>query len=105
MDNENMKFPYFKVKALTIRDCLDKGIRRIYDPNWLEKDCYIKLPLKIDNKYSPWIELYSEETQEMLGVKTPQQILFDQLHGGLESICLEYTGKLSKYDQENDAPI
>lgn len=41
-----MEWPYFKIKALTIKNCMDQGIYRVYDPNWIEKNCYLKLPKK-----------------------------------------------------------
>ncbi len=87
---------FFKIKALTIRECMDKGIRRVYDPNWVEENCYIKLPLKIADQYPLWFELYSEKTQKMMGIETPQKILFTYLQFGLDSACLEYKGRISK---------
>ena len=95
-----MEWPYFKIKALTIRKCMDNGIERVYDPNWLEKNCYIKLPKKIGQNYPPWIELYSEKTQKMLGIETPQKLLYTQLAAGLDSICLEYNGPISEKENE-----
>lgn len=100
LDNDN-EYPFFKIKALIIKQCMDKGIRRVYDPNWLEKNCYLKLPLKIGDKYPPWLELYSEETQKMMNIETPQKLLFTSLIGGLDSICLEYNGEISKYDKDD----
>lgn len=98
---EDIEFPFFKIKALTIRQCMDKGIRRVYDPNWLEKNCYLKLPLKIGDKYPPWIEFYNEKTQSMMGIETPQKFLFSSLNGGLDAICLEYNGEICKKDNED----
>lgn len=97
--DESIEYPYFVIKALTIRQCMDNGIRRVYDPKWAEKGCYLKLPVKLGDKYPPWIELYSEETQTIMGIETPQKLLFTSLVGGLDSICLEYNGEISKYDE------
>lgn len=100
-DDFEKSYPYFTIKGLTIRDCIDKGIERVYDPNWKEKNSYLKLHKKFNEKYSPWIEFYSEETQELLGVQIPQHIFLPNFLSGLDSICLEYNGPISKYDKDN----
>lgn len=102
MEEETIKHAFFKIKALTVRECMDKGIRRIYDPNWLEKNCYIKLGKKTARGYPPWFELYSEETQAFLKIEIPQVALIASLQGGLDSICLEYHGPISTFDKEDD---
>jgi len=98
--DEEIDYPHFKVKALTLRQCMDKGIERIYDPNWAEKNCYIKLPKKVGDKYPIWLEVYSDETQKMMGIETPQKLSFMQMTSGIDSICLEYNGPISKHDKE-----
>jgi hypothetical protein len=99
---EDIEPPFFKIKALTIRQCMDKGIRRVYDPNWLERNCYLKLPLKVGDKYPLWLELYSDETQAMMGIDTPQKLPITSLIAGLDSICLEYNGEISKKDKDEN---
>lgn len=100
MIDDDMQYPFFKIKALTIRQAMDQGIVRVYDPNWLEENCYLKLSKKIDDNYPPWIELYSEDTQKFMGIETPQKLLFTSLIGGLDSICIEYKGIISQHDQD-----
>jgi hypothetical protein len=85
---------------LKIKEAIKKGIRRVYDPKWAEKNCYMLIPEIINGRHGPWISLFSDETQEMLGVETPQIFLLSQLKHGLDSYCEEYTGVLSKYDKE-----
>lgn len=96
--HEEIEWPYFKIKAKTIKQCMDEGIQRVYDPKWLEKNCYLKLPKIINGKYTIWLELYSEDTQKIMGIETPQRFTCLSLKAGLESICLEYKGEISKYD-------
>jgi hypothetical protein len=85
---------------MKIREAIEKGIRRVYDPIWIEKDCYLKLPKMRKGLHGPWCHLFSEETQQILGDKTPQDVLIFNLKNGLDSEFDEYIGPISKYDTQ-----
>jgi hypothetical protein len=85
---------------MKIKEAIMKGIRRVHDLKWLEKNSYVLLPELINGKYGSWCKLYSDETQEMMGVETPQKFLLCHLVHGEDSDCEEYKGPLSKLDIE-----
>ncbi len=81
---------------MKIKEAIEKGIERVYDPTWAEKNCYIKLPKKINREFGPWLELFSDETQKYMNVETPQKFLISQMIYGIESECEEYKGPISE---------
>lgn len=86
---------------MKIKEAIQKGIRRVFSPIWKEENAYFKLPEIINGNYGVWIELYSEKTQEMLGLNIPQRVrIFDLIHS-IESDCEEYNGPISKYEKED----
>lgn len=85
---------------MKIHEALKNGIRRIYDPRWLEINSYILLPKMVDGRHGIWCKLFSEETQEMMKTKTPQEFPLYMIKDGLQSDCEEYKGPISKYDED-----
>lgn len=86
---------------MKIKEAIEKNIRRVYDPKWLEINCYIKLPKKTGGKCSPLCYLYSEDMQSYMGIDTPQSFFIDAMINGDQSECEEYKGKLSQFDKED----
>ena len=97
---------------MKIIEAINNGVRRVYCPMWFEKNAYIKLPKKIISSYFVSAELFSDETQTIMKINTPQVfwlfcILMSpdnnyQLHNMLESQCEIYTGPISKFDKDDD---
>jgi len=86
---------------MKIKDAINSGIKRIYDPRWLEKNAYIRLPEKyLDGRCSAICKLFSDETQQFIGAETPQIFLIHDLINGDESECVEYNGKISDKDTD-----
>jgi hypothetical protein len=92
----------FHKESMTISQAIECGIRRVYSPIWCEKNAYVLLPKKNEKgTHGPWGKLYSEETQILLGFECPQEFLLFSLVNGLNSLCHEYLGDLSKFDTED----
>lgn len=89
-----------EVENITINEAIKRGIRRVYDPNWLEKNSYILLPKLIEGKHSQCIYYFSDDTQKLLNLPTPQSSFISTLIQGLESTCVEYTGPISDKEDE-----
>ena len=100
MEELEEEIKLFESKKMTIKEAIKKGIRRVYDPNWLEEKCYLLLPKEINGKISLIAHLFSEETQNMIGCETPQSCLITQFIHGDKSDCYEYFGELSTFDKE-----
>jgi hypothetical protein len=86
---------------MKIKEAIKQGVRRVYSPIWAEKNAYMRLPKMIDGKYGPWIQFFSDETQELLGFPTPQDILISMLVHGENSDCEPYLGPISPFDEES----
>lgn len=85
---------------MKIKEAIQKGITRVYSPIWKEENAYFKLPKIINGNCGVWIELYSEKTQEMLGLNIPQKLMIFDLIPSFESDFEEYNGPISKYEKD-----
>lgn len=85
---------------MKIKEAINNGIRRVFDPSWHEKNAYILLPEMKEGKIGPWAFFYSRDEQACIGCQTPQQILMIMVDGFLDSEVSEYTGKIDQDDRE-----
>jgi hypothetical protein len=86
---------------MKIKEAIQKRIRRVFDPSWNKKS-YILLPeINEEGSHTPWAQFFDEKNQELMRIKTPEDILMIGIPDFLERSCEEYKGELSKYDEKD----
>lgn len=64
---------------MTVNEAIDKNIAKIRKPYWANPDAYLKLHLLGNGTRGPWVELYDEPCQRVIGEPTPQRFPFFEL--------------------------
>lgn len=86
------------VPLFSLREAAERGIERVYQPNWACKMDHVKIDL-IGGRMGPWVHLYSPQNEATNG-RDPVDML--ALAGNIDvnaKSCYAYTGPLPNSDE------
>ena len=91
---------------MKFKEALDKRIPRIRQARWAVREAYLLLPLLPNEKVGPWVKLYEDQTQLIIGIAPGSQSVPVYTLVITDDEFEEYTGPISTYeDQATPSPL